>query len=257
MTPTQLSHAVLRSVRDAVDGGELRVAELPERAALRRPPRHVGAHVWSTGIALRLAGPAGLPAPEVAALLRRRLAAEPGVAGVDVTGGGFLTIALATDADAALLRAVLAAPPAPGPPDDPAADAARWAGVAGGDPAGGLLVQREENPLFLVRYARARCAGLVRAGADLGVVADPGAAPFELPAERELLTALGDGGRPASRLTAIADALLTVEAARPTLPTGDEKPGAVHRARLALAQAAGTVLADGLTALGISSPERL
>ncbi|RMI36193.1 DALR anticodon-binding domain-containing protein, partial [Streptomyces triticirhizae] len=198
-----------------------------------------------------------LPAPEVARLLRRRLAAEPGVAEVNVTGGGFLTIALADDAEAAFLRAILAAPPAPSLPEDPALDAARWAAVAGGDPHGALLVQREENPLFLVRYARARCAGLARAAEALDVPPEPGAAPLQLPAERELLTALGDGGRPAPRLTAIADALLTVEALRPTLPVGDEKPGAVHRARLALAQATGTVLADGLHALGISAPERL
>ena len=263
MTPTQLSHAVLRSLRDAVDGGELAVdaPRLPERIALRRPPRHVGAHAWSTGIALRLAGPAGLPAPEVARLLGRRLAAEPGVAEVTVTGGGFLTIALAADADAALLTAILAAPPAPSRPEDPASDAARWAAVAGGDPHGDLLVQREENPLFLTRYARSRAAALGRAAEALGVVADPAAAPFQLPAERELLTAIGDGGRPTVRqagwLTSIADALLTVEALRPTLPSGDEKPEVVHRARLALAQAAGTVLADGLHALGISAPERL
>ncbi|MDT0270019.1 arginine--tRNA ligase [Streptomyces sp. DSM 44915] len=259
MTPTQLSQAVLRSVRGAVASGELRVAvpEGPDGVALRRPPRHVGAHAWSTGIALRLAGPAGLPAAEVAGRLRARLAAEPGVAEVRVTGGGFLTIALAADAEPALLRALLAAPPAPSLPDDPALDAARWAAVAGGDPAGGLLVQRVSNPLFLVRYARSRCAALARGAAALGVVPDPDAAPFELPAERELLAALRDAGRPAVRLPSIAEALLTVEALRPTLPTGDEKPGAVHRARLALAQATGTVLADGLHDLGVSAPEWL
>ncbi|MYX21854.1 DALR anticodon-binding domain-containing protein, partial [Streptomyces sp. SID8380] len=35
---------------------------------------------------------------------------------------------------------------------------------------------------------------------------------------------------------------------------GGLKPGAAHRARLALAEAAGTVLAGGLTLLGISAP---
>ncbi|MFF4831778.1 ArgS-related anticodon-binding protein NrtL [Streptomyces sp. NPDC001315] len=62
-----------------------------------------------------------------------------------------------------------------------------------------------------------------------------------------------------SRLTrhllTVADAtlpfLLTV------LPRGDEKPSAAHRARLALAEAAGTVLAGGLSLLGIDAPDHL
>ena len=41
------------------------------------------------------------------------------------------------------------------------------------------------------------------------------------------------------------------------LPLGDEKPSAAHRSRLALAEAAGTVLAGGLSALGISAPDRI
>ncbi len=41
------------------------------------------------------------------------------------------------------------------------------------------------------------------------------------------------------------------------LPLGDEKPSAAHRARLALAEAAGTVLAGGLSLLGIDAPEYL
>ncbi|WP_244188155.1 DALR anticodon-binding domain-containing protein, partial [Streptomyces regalis] len=41
------------------------------------------------------------------------------------------------------------------------------------------------------------------------------------------------------------------------LPRGAEKPSAAHRARLALAEAAGTVLAGGLSLLGIDAPEHL
>ncbi|NEE44301.1 arginine--tRNA ligase, partial [Streptomyces sp. SID8455] len=41
------------------------------------------------------------------------------------------------------------------------------------------------------------------------------------------------------------------------LPSGDEKPSAAHRSRLALAEAAGTVLAGGLSLLGISAPAHL
>ncbi|MER5752639.1 ArgS-related anticodon-binding protein NrtL [Streptomyces sp. NPDC002088] len=62
-----------------------------------------------------------------------------------------------------------------------------------------------------------------------------------------------------SRLTrhllTLADATLPF---LPTvLPRGDEKPSAAHRARLALAEAAGTVLAGGLSLLGIDAPDHL
>ncbi|MGW4730287.1 ArgS-related anticodon-binding protein NrtL [Streptomyces shenzhenensis] len=61
--------------------------------------------------------------------------------------------------------------------------------------------------------------------------------------------------RIARHLVAVADAalpfLLTV------LPHGEEKPSAAHRARLALAEAVGTVLAGGLSLLGIDAPDHL
>ncbi len=61
--------------------------------------------------------------------------------------------------------------------------------------------------------------------------------------------------RLARHLVAVADAalpfLLTV------LPRGGEKPSAAHRARLALAEAVGAVLAGGLDLLGIDAPDHL
>ncbi|MFD5965418.1 ArgS-related anticodon-binding protein NrtL [Streptomyces sp. NPDC060311] len=61
--------------------------------------------------------------------------------------------------------------------------------------------------------------------------------------------------RLARHLVAVADAavpfLLTV------LPRGGEKPSAAHRARLALAEAVGAVLAGGLALLGIDAPDHL
>ncbi|OAR24791.1 hypothetical protein A8W25_20835 [Streptomyces sp. ERV7] len=61
--------------------------------------------------------------------------------------------------------------------------------------------------------------------------------------------------RVARQLEGIADALLDFQ--HRVLPLGDEKPSAAHRARLALAEAAGAVLAGGLSLFGIDTPEFL
>ncbi|MCZ4603456.1 DALR anticodon-binding domain-containing protein [Streptomyces sp. Lzd4kr] len=144
------------------------------------------------------------------------------------------------------------------------------------------LVQRESNPLFRVRYAYARTRALSRNAADLGFSAEPGsvepsAGQFtdqfasQPPAPltpHPLQTALADHPRVlaqaaahrapdrlARHLVAVADAVLPLLAV--VLPRGAEKPSAAHRARLALAEAAGAVLAGGLSLLGIDAPEHL
>ncbi|MFJ9915546.1 ArgS-related anticodon-binding protein NrtL [Actinacidiphila glaucinigra] len=131
------------------------------------------------------------------------------------------------------------------------------------------LAQRESNPLFLVRYAHARSRALLRNAHDLGL--EPGAASGRRdPAETELLGLIADfprtveaaarhgaPDRVARLLERTADAFLRFHDACPVLPKGEEKPSAVHGARLALADAAGTVLANGLTLLGISAPRHL
>ncbi|KES05457.1 arginyl-tRNA synthetase [Streptomyces toyocaensis] len=158
--------------------------------------------------------------------------------------------------------------PAPADPLPLGRDAARWALLHPaphdrprlGDEH---LVQRESNPLFRVRYAHARSRSLVRNAADLGFGGEPG--PVEAQA---LLQALADHPRVllgaathrapdrlARHLVTVADALLPLLPA--VLPLGDEKPSAAHRARLALAEAAGTVLAGGLSLLGIDAPDHL
>lgn len=186
------------------------------------------------------------------------------------------------------------APVADVEPHDPLRDAERWATATGAVPAdtavdGGtsaaglapLLAQRESNPLFRVQYAHARTQALRRNAHDLGFAADPDGAAYDAPVETELLALLadhervralartdgsgkprergrtGDTGRLARHLVAVADAFLRFHGACRVLPVGDEKPEAAHRARLALAQATGTVLAGGLTQLGITAPARL
>ncbi|MFE9608831.1 ArgS-related anticodon-binding protein NrtL [Streptomyces sp. NPDC006012] len=181
-------------------------------------------------------------------------------------------------------------------PEDPAplgSDAARWALL---HPAphdlpritADHLVQREGNPLFRIRYAHARTRALTRNAARLGFSAEPGdlaaarlmgvstdgresltgSPRSSATAVRPLFTALADyprilhaaavhrsPDRVARHLVVVADValpfLLTV------LPHGEEKPSAAHRARLALAEATGTVLAGGLSLLGIDAPDHL
>ncbi|WP_030823380.1 ArgS-related anticodon-binding protein NrtL [Streptomyces hygroscopicus] len=169
-------------------------------------------------------------------------------------------------------------------------DAARWALLrpAAHDlpdtaPAR-LLSQREDNPLFRVRYAHARVRGLMRNAHRLGITSAPGV--YDHPAEAALLALLADHPRTleaaarhrapdrlARHLVATADAFfpfqdllgdLFRDPARdrfrdvcPPLPSGERKPPAVHRSRLALAEAVGAVLAGGLHLLGISAPRHL
>ncbi|MGW1531124.1 ArgS-related anticodon-binding protein NrtL [Streptomyces aureus] len=106
MTPVELSRTVLRAVRRAVDDGELDGVSVPEGVVVA-PPGAGGCGDYATNVALRLAGQAKLPAAGVAEVLRRYLVDEPGVAGVTVTGPGFLNITLAGGATAGLVEGVL------------------------------------------------------------------------------------------------------------------------------------------------------
>ncbi|HET6392501.1 MAG TPA: arginine--tRNA ligase [Blastococcus sp.] len=96
MTPEQLRNVVRTVVAAAVERGALAV-EVPDEVVVERPK--VRAHGdYATNVALRLAKAAGRPPREVAGLLAADLAAQPGIAGVDVAGPGFLNITLAEGA---------------------------------------------------------------------------------------------------------------------------------------------------------------
>ncbi|MFG2127601.1 ArgS-related anticodon-binding protein NrtL [Streptomyces sp. NPDC048751] len=105
--------------------------------------------------------------------------------------------------------------------------------------------------------------GFTTDAATPGLTAETGPA-----AEHTLLSALADHPRIlaqaashrtphrlARHLVTVADGVLAVLPA--VLPRGEEKPSAAHRARLALAEAAGAVLAGGLSLLGIDAPDHL
>ncbi|KPH96725.1 DALR anticodon binding domain protein, partial [Actinobacteria bacterium OK074] len=159
-------------------------------------------------------------------------------------------------------------------PEDPAPldlDAARWAllhPAAHDRPrvSAEHLAQRESNPLFRVRYAHARARAISRGAARLGLTPAVSAVPEStpLPLLRALAAYPGVLAQAAERrapdrlarhLVVLADSFLGFQ--HTVLPLGDEKPTAVHRSRLALAEAARTVLADGLSLLGISAPDHL
>ncbi|MGI5428617.1 ArgS-related anticodon-binding protein NrtL [Streptomyces sp. CA-179760] len=203
----------------------------------------------------------GLPAPEWESVL----GVEPKGAdtkGVDTDGA---------DTDEADATVRLLPVPTPADPLPLGRDAARWAllhPAAHDRPRipGGHLIQRETNPLFRVRYAHARTRALLRNAEDLGFRPEPG--PVHTPDTAPLVAALGDHPRVltaaatdhtpdrlARHLVTVADATLPLLPA--VLPLGEEKPSAAHRARLALAEAAGTVLAGGLSLLGIDAPDHL
>ncbi|PJN00351.1 hypothetical protein CG740_24475 [Streptomyces sp. CB01201] len=149
-------------------------------------------------------------------------------------------------------------------------DAARWALLRAARhdrpriDVEALLAQRESNPLFRVRYAYSRSRALTRNALQLGFTAEPGAVPegerllgllHDHPGVLEGAARHRAPDRLARHLEAVADELLRFQHA--VLPLGDEKPSAAHRSRLALAEAAGTVLAGGLSLLGIDAPELL
>jgi arginyl-tRNA synthetase len=147
-------------------------------------------------------------------------------------------------------------------------DAARWAMLRAARPdrprtdVAELLAQRESSSFFRVRYAYSRSRALARNARQLGFRAEAGS----VPEGDALLGLLGDHpgvlesaarhrapDRLARQLEAVADELLCFQ--HGVLPLGDEKPSAAHRSRLALAEAAGTVLAGGLSLLGVDAPE--
>jgi arginyl-tRNA synthetase len=180
--------------------------------------------------------------------------------------------------------------------DTPAADIARWSAVTGEAPAALAVRTAEASTLFRVQYAHARACALVRNAHELGFGSEPHAAHTEdathtahmeqaahtehtaretgdeAPAvhgashARALLSLLADHrrvseesapARHARHLVAVGDAFFDFHDQCPPLPSGDEKPSAAHRARLALVEATGTVLAGGLNQLGVSAPAHL
>ena len=130
-----------------------------------------------------------------------------------------------------------------------------------------------ENPVFYVQYAHARTRNVARNAADLGVRREDGFDPSLLDhvSESTLLAKIGEFGRVvlqaaelrephrvARDLEELAGAYHKwYDQKRFVIPKGDEDVADVHRTRLWLNDATGTVLANGLDLLGVSAPERM
>ncbi len=107
MTPEQLSTVIHDALSAAVDAGELSLADgVPERVTVERP-RNTEHGDYATNVALQLAKKAGRNPRELAQLLADRLAATPGIKGVDIAGPGFLNITLDAAAAGEVARAIV------------------------------------------------------------------------------------------------------------------------------------------------------
>ncbi|MGQ0840479.1 arginine--tRNA ligase [Actinokineospora sp.] len=131
-----------------------------------------------------------------------------------------------------------------------------------------------DNPVFYVQYAHARLASLLRNAADLGL-AVPGPDDADLgllthQREGDLVRTLGEyprivataaelrePHRVARYLEELAGAYHKFYDSCRVLPQGDEEPGPLTTARLALCAATRQVLANGLGLLGVTAPERM
>ena len=132
--------------------------------------------------------------------------------------------------------------------------------------------QSSDNPVFYVQYAHARIASLLRNAAELGVsrgdTYDPGLLSHEK--EQELLKALASFPqvvataaelREPHRIARYCEDLAGTyhrfyDSCR-VLPQADEPVTELNRARLWLVEASRIVLANGLSLLGVSAPERM
>ncbi|WP_328319645.1 DALR anticodon-binding domain-containing protein [Streptomyces sp. NBC_00388] len=120
--------------------------------------------------------------------------------------------------------------------------------------------ERDHGAAALVAALADYPAAVESATAPQGRPAPREGAPTAVPGSAPALTPtapapFGAGHRIARQLVVVADAFLAFHIS--VLPVGDEKPTAAHRSRLALTEAAGTVLAGGLSLLGISAPEHI
>lgn len=294
MTTTVLSELVrARAVRALARHG-VDTTRLPHAVSVRLPRTAEHGH-YTTNVALRGAGPTGVPARQLAEWVAADLRDADGVASVRAEEPGFVNLWLTPAAHwSAVLDVAEREPPErmPWTPPGPRAqlpvtdgssvsmaelvrsvgtDTARFAVArAGGDmldmPLAVLRRQDERNPAYLVRYAHARASSLAREAATLGIpVARSGDNPHH-DSMAVLMRALGEFRELARSapvrdlaryLERLADHVAVFTTRLPVLPVGDAAAGAAESERLAVTVASGRVLASGLGILGVDAPERM
>ncbi|AFM18519.1 arginyl-tRNA synthetase [Mycolicibacterium chubuense NBB4] len=128
-----------------------------------------------------------------------------------------------------------------------------------------------ENPVYYVQYAHARLSALARNAADLGIDASTAHLDLlthdkegtlirnlgEFPRVLDTAAALREPHRVSRYLEDLAGDYHRFYDSCRVLPQGDEEPGDLHVARLALCEATRRVIANGLAILGVSAPERM
>jgi arginyl-tRNA synthetase len=128
-----------------------------------------------------------------------------------------------------------------------------------------------ENPVYYVQYAHARLSALARSAAELGIAPDTAHLDLlthdregtlmrsigEFPRVLKTAASLREPHRVCRYLEDLAGDYHRFYDTCRVLPQGDEAPGDLHAARLALCAATRQVIANGLQILGVSAPERM
>ena len=97
-----ISDLVSAAIREAIDAGELKLAEPPDPALERpRDPSHGD---WATTVALRSAKLAGMQPRQIAEIVAARIADHPDIAAVEIAGPGFVNLRLSAPALQRVLR---------------------------------------------------------------------------------------------------------------------------------------------------------
>ncbi len=128
-----------------------------------------------------------------------------------------------------------------------------------------------ENPVYYVQYAHARLSALARNATELGLTPDTGHLELlshdkegtllrsigEFPRVLKTAASLREPHRVCRYLEDLAGDYHRFYDSCRVLPQGDEQPTDLHTARLALCEATRQVIANGLTILGVTAPERM
>jgi len=136
-----------------------------------------------------------------------------------------------------------------------------------------LRSRTNENPVYYVQYAHARICAVLRNATDLNISFGLDDIHPELlvhDRERELMGALGEFPRVVAgaaelrephRIARYAEELAGLYhgfyADCRVLPMGEETPTDLHRARATLCKSTAQVIANSLTLLGVSAPEKM